>query len=208
MIAAVTARREIRSRQSGWAQALARQCTAMGITANRMSVWSLAAAGVASLALVLQRLVPGAVVVLCIAAAIGIGLRLLANMLDGMIADRTGATPSGALFNEIPDRISDSMILVCAGFAANATTLGVFAALMAVATAYIRLTATLVGVDAPFVGPMAKPRRMLLLAAALIASAIAPPLHGGILSGVLVVIGLGSLVTAARRARVIAAEMR
>ena len=38
-------------------------------------------------------------------AALGIQLRLLCNMLDGMVAVEHGrATPVGALYNDVPDR--------------------------------------------------------------------------------------------------------
>lgn len=47
-------------------------------------------------------------------------LRLLANMLDGMVAVEGGlGTPSGELFNEVPDRISDAAALICAGYAVH-----------------------------------------------------------------------------------------
>ena len=47
---------------------------------------------------------------MAIPALVGAGLillRLLANMLDGMVADESGeGGPLGSLYNEIPDRIS------------------------------------------------------------------------------------------------------
>ena len=51
-------------------------------------------------------------------AACCIQLRLLCNVLDGLLAIEGGLqTKSGAVFNELPDRLSDTVILVCAGYA-------------------------------------------------------------------------------------------
>src|SRR5699024_11766643 len=45
-------------------------------------------------------------------------LRLLLNMLDGMLAVEKGMhTPTGDLFNEVPDRIADLVLLAAAGYA-------------------------------------------------------------------------------------------
>jgi len=39
------------------------------------------------------------------------------NLLDGMVAIEGGLkTPAGELFNDVPDRISDPLILVGAGY--------------------------------------------------------------------------------------------
>jgi phosphatidylglycerophosphate synthase len=89
-------------------------------------------------------------------------LRLLANMLDGMVAIGRGeASALGALFNDVPDRVSDTAILVGVGIAATGGwALGLAAALAAMATAYVRLAGVSVGAPSDFGGPMAKPHRM------------------------------------------------
>ena len=49
-----------------------------------------------------------------------IQLRLAANMFDGMVAIETGkASPTGAIYNEIPDRVSDAAMFLGAGYAAG-----------------------------------------------------------------------------------------
>ncbi|HRD47506.1 MAG TPA: CDP-alcohol phosphatidyltransferase family protein, partial [Caulobacter sp.] len=54
-------------------------------------------------------------------AAVCIQLRLLANMLDGMVAVEHGrGGPSGPIWNELPDRIADGLFLVAAGYSAAA----------------------------------------------------------------------------------------
>jgi phosphatidylglycerophosphate synthase len=75
-----------------------------------------------------------------IAAAVCVQLRLLCNLLDGMVAIEGGkSTATGALFNEIPDRLADPLFLVPLGYASGYPWLGWLAALLAVLTAYIRV---------------------------------------------------------------------
>lgn len=50
--------------------------------------------------------------ILCIA---GIQLRLLCNLFDGMVAIEGGKKSDvGSLYNEFPDRIADSLLIVAA----------------------------------------------------------------------------------------------
>ena len=67
-------------------------------------------------------------------------LRLLANMLDGMVAIETGkASPAGAMYNEVPDSVSDAAMFLGAGYALGGQPpLGYIAALLAVFLAYLR----------------------------------------------------------------------
>ncbi len=97
-----------------------------------------------------------------LAAAALIQLRLLANMLDGMVAiESSQASPVGELYNEVPDRISDAATLIGLGYAAGGdVVLGYAAAGVAVFTAYIRAAGKVAGAAQAFCGPMAKPQRM------------------------------------------------
>ncbi len=144
------------------------------------------------------------------AAALFIALRLLANMLDGMVAVEHGrASPLGELFNEAPDRLADVVILVGAGFAQGSSIhLGYWAALLALSTAYVRALGNLMGVQGLFLGPQAKPHRMWLLTALLLYLALAPAgwQPEGLLRGGLWVICLGSALTLVRRLRRIVQE--
>jgi phosphatidylglycerophosphate synthase len=80
-------------------------------------------------------------------AAVGVQLRLLANMFDGMVAIETGRTSAvGELYNEVPDRVSDTAVLVGAGYAAGGCpVLGYVAALLAVFIAYVRAQGRVAG---------------------------------------------------------------
>jgi phosphatidylglycerophosphate synthase len=126
------------------------------------------------------------------------------------------ASRIGELYNEVPDRLADIVILVAAGFAiGGAPALGYQAALVAVVTAYLRALGNSVGVTGLFAGPMAKPQRMATITASCLYGACAPAeWPGGLSSDPLGAIGLalaliiaGGLLTALRRLRLIAAEL-
>jgi phosphatidylglycerophosphate synthase len=103
-------------------------------------------------------------------------LRLLANLLDGMVAIASGtASPLGEIFNEGPDRVSDAAVLVGLGYAAGGVAwLGWLAALLAVFTAYVRLLGKSAGAPSEFGGPMAKQQRMFSVTIISVVSAAAP----------------------------------
>jgi len=145
------ARRPVAARRSGWAIALAAWLARRGVRPNAISVGSLIAAVVAGACLLLAgRAEPAWRVALLILAAGLIQLRLLCNLLDGMVAIEGGlGTKRGPVFNELPDRLSDSIVLVCTGYfvgaPAWAPVLGWCAALLAVLTAYVRALAGSLG---------------------------------------------------------------
>ena len=88
--------------------------------------------------------------------ALFVQLRLMCNLLDGMVAVEGGKkTAIGDIFNEFPDRIADSVLLVTLGYAA----------LLAAFTAYIRVFGGSLGFEQKFLGPMAKQHRMAVLTA-------------------------------------------
>src|SRR5207245_4613587 len=111
-----------------------------------------------------------------LAAALLIQLRLLANMLDGMVAiECRRASPVGELFNEVPDRISDVATLIGAGYAAGGdVTLGYLAACVALFTAYVRAMGKAAGANQEFGGPMAKQQRMFIVTVIAVYCAVVP----------------------------------
>ena len=160
-----TNRRPLKSRSTGWAAAASRAVLATGLTANQVSFLGIVIAAVGAWAMVEGPTRP----ILFLAAAIAIQLRLLANMLDGMVAvEGARGGPTGAIWNEFPDRIEDSLFLVAAGYAAELPWLGWFCALLAAICAYVRLLGGTLGQPQDFGGPMAKPQRMALLTLAAI----------------------------------------
>jgi phosphatidylglycerophosphate synthase len=148
-----------------------------------------------------------------LAAAVLIQLRLLANMLDGMVAIEAGrASPLGELYNEVPDRVSDAATLIGAGYAPGGdVALGYGAACVALFTAYVRAMGKAAGAPQEFCGPMAKQQRMALITVLAVYCGLAPAawqLAWGLLAAGLAVIIVGSLVTAGRRLLRIAAHLR
>ena len=84
-------------------------------------------------------------------------------MLDGMVAVEGGRKSLyGPVYNELPDRIEDSLLLIAAGAAAgfDGLVFGMLAALLAAICAYVRLLGGTLGQPQDFVGPQAKPHRM------------------------------------------------
>lgn len=156
---------------------------------------------------------------LCWLAAAGlIQLRLLANMLDGMVAMASGRASSiGELYNEVPDRLSDSAILIGAGYAVGSLpALGYLAAIVALFVAYTRAIGASVGAGQSFHGPMAKPQRMFIITVACLYCGVLPhawqPMDVttgvGIVGAALAVIIVGGIITALRRLSFIVSILR
>ena len=112
-------------------------------------------------------------------AAVFIQLRLIANLLDGMVAVEGGkGGPTGELWNEAPDRVADAAIFIGAGFAAGGgALLGFGAALASVFVAYVRALGASVGAGQIFLGPQAKPHRMFAMTLVAVAMAAVPEMR-------------------------------
>ncbi|MGH9423216.1 MAG: CDP-alcohol phosphatidyltransferase family protein, partial [Thermoanaerobaculia bacterium] len=112
-------RRPLKTRERGWAKALASILVRWRVRPNVISVFSLVFALGAGAMLIASRDAEGMNrVLLLIAAAACIQLRLLCNMLDGMVAvEGKMASKTGDIFNELPDRIADPLIIVPVGYA-------------------------------------------------------------------------------------------
>ena len=208
-----TDRRPIATRQTAWAQVLARRICRTGLTPNAISGLSVVFAMGAGAALAVVPTVdrPDWRAALLVVSAVCIQLRLLCNLLDGMVAIEGGRrTPTGELWNEVPDRIADGAILIGVGLAAAAwpaaATLGWAATFAASLTAYIRALAKSVGLPGLFLGPMAKPQRMAAITIACLVEALLlamPGLvaEGVVLYGTLIVVLAGTVLTFIRRLR-------
>lgn len=198
-------RRPIAARHSGWAMATARLLARSGVTPNQISVLSVLFAAAGAGAFVTWPDWRG-----MLACALGILLRLLCNLFDGMVAVEAGrgATPIGALYNDVPDRLADSLFLVALGYVIGMPWLGWLAALLAVLTAYIRVLGGSLGPAQDFRGPMAKPHRMWLLGIALMPAALMPARAHAILLAAAAIIAAGSALTCVLRLRAIATQLR
>jgi phosphatidylglycerophosphate synthase len=215
MTATAAPRRELRTRQARWAGALARWLGARGVRPNAVSVTSVLFAALAGGSLWMAGWSAWRSAWLYVAAAAGIQLRLLCNMLDGMLAVEGGMKSAlGDIYNDLPDRIADALILIGAGYAVRdapwGVTLGWTAALLAVMTAYVRVLGGSLGAGQRFLGPMAKQHRMFVLTVACLVAAVeqAAGWPARAVWWALAIIVVGSLVTTVRRTVLIARELK
>ncbi len=200
-------RRPLESRGTSWAGAMTRALLKTPIQPNHVSMLGVVFAGLGAFAIAKA---PGSPW-LWLAAALCIQLRLLANMLDGLVAvEGQRGSPTGLLFNELPDRVEDSLFLIAAGYASGLDWLGWLAALLAALTAYVRAVGASLGQAQDFRGPMAKPHRMAALTLGALASlgvALAK-IDFPVMQVMLTIIAAGTVVTLWRRTVGIAAQMK
>lgn len=196
-------RRPIKTRSAGWAQGMSRGLVRIGLTPNLVSLIGIAFSAVAGGLLWCSPCREGGERALLLALAAGfIQLRLLCNMLDGLMAVECGLkSKTGDLFNEVPDRIEDIFILAGAGVAAGSPALGLVAATLAVLTAYVRALGGSLGIKQDFCGPMAKPHRMFVTTLGCLAAAGEVMFCSAryALRGALLIVVAGAVVTALRR---------
>ena len=208
-------RRPLKTRRRSAPRALAAALERNGVRPNHVSLAGVAFAVLAGAALIaLPRVSTTLQAGLLIAAAAAIQLRLLCNLLDGLLAVEGGLqSPTGELYNDVPDRFADVVVIVSAGYAITwdwGEPLGWAAAAAALLTAYVRVLGGALGARQHFLGPMAKPHRMAVLTAACLLSLVelgAAELEGRVLAGALVVVLAGSLATFARRLDLVAKEL-
>ncbi len=211
-------RRPLKTRGTAWAEGLARRLAGRYVSPDLISASSVVVALLGGALLCLSGLAePAGRAVTLVLAAVCIQLRLLANMLDGMIAvEHDRKSVFGPIWNELPDRIADIFFLAGAGYAAFGagyevgSALGWLCAVLAVLTAYVRELGRGLGLLADFCGPMAKPHRMFALTVACLISALEAlwGWRGETFMIALAVIALGCVVTVWRRTRHMAAGLR
>ena len=151
-------RRPLASRNTRWADACVRALARTPVTPNQISFLSVVMAAVAGLCLALSAELDGRLrIVALVGAALFCQLRLICNLLDGMLAVEAGrGGPDGPFWNEVPDRVADPLILVGAGYGAGLPELGWAAAALAIFTAYLRAFGQSLGQPADYRGPMAQ----------------------------------------------------
>ncbi len=198
-----------------WAHWLARRLAEADASPDLISAGSVAFAFLGATLLLLASLTASGAwrAPLLVGAAGCIQLRLICNLLDGMVAvEHSRGSTAGPIWNELPDRFSDVLLLAGAGYGAAgggvmfAVELGWVCAALALLTAYLRELGRGLGFAADFSGPMAKPQRMAVLTAGCLISAFEPlwGWRGQTLMIALFVIAVGTALTAARRTRTLA----
>jgi len=197
-------RRPVAARSNEQIKSLAARLAASRITPNQISLASLIFAAFAAWVLGWRDGIGDVLAILFIQ------LRLLCNVLDGLVAVEGGRkSVLGPLFNEFPDRISDSLILIAAGYACAMPAWGWLGALLAVLTAYVRLFGGAIGLAQDFRGPMAKQIRMHVISAGCafgFFESLLSHSHLGLRAAV-VVVAIGSAITCVTRTLAIARQM-
>ena len=173
-----TDRRPALARENKWVKGVATWCLEVGLRPNHVSILGM---GFAVLSAACLLLAPGenhrwGSAMLATAAAF-IPMRGLCNICDGLMAIEGGLkTKSGQVFNDLPDRFSDLLLLVAAGYSTGSIgwgcELGWAAGVMAVMTAYVRVLGGSSGAAQQFCGPMDKTRRMTVMAVACLLAAV------------------------------------
>lgn len=207
-------RRPIRSRNTSIAIKTARWLAYKTVRPNQISLLSILFSFFAALCLVSAPYLDSrSHPVIFITAAIFIILRLLCNLFDGMLAIEGGAArKSGEIYNDLPDRPSDVLILVAMGYATTlpwGITLGWLAAMLALMTAYVRLLGSIAGSKQYFIGPMAKQHRMAVVIIACFLNSLAEHYFysGYLFVFALSLICVGSLLTIVRRLQYILTDL-
>ena len=219
----LASRRSLKSRDTRWAHVLARWLARSGLTPNAISLLSVVCAGGAMACFMVAGDQTGNAGTLAawLGALVCIQLRLLCNLMDGMVAVEGGkGSPVGAIYNDAPDRVADVLILVGAGYSGagdpgvvklfQVIPLGWCCAVTAVWTAYIRVLGAALTGKHDFRGPMAKQHRMAVLCGGALIELI-QHLTGHERWGILIaltVIFVGGLWTCWRRLAVMAQAMR
>jgi phosphatidylglycerophosphate synthase len=203
-------RRPIQSRDTAWAKKISQFLAKKNISPNQISVFSIFPA----LLMFVICLFYKTNIFLSIVFLGMIQLRLLANLFDGMVAIEGGKKSDvGAIYNEFPDRISDTLFICAFAMMANQLLLGVIASLLAVMTAYIRLLGGSLSLKQTFVGPMAKQHRMFVLNLSLVILILEQLLIGNndiklTITMALWLIIIGGVLTCAHRLNVITKQLK
>ncbi len=203
-------RRPLTTRSAGWAKWLANLLVKYDVSPNFISLLSILPALIGAWLLACPNSPPHAWNTL-IAVAICVQLRLLCNMLDGMVAVEGGKQSNlGILYNEIPDRVADSLFIIALGYAVFEPWLGWLGALLAAKTAYIRVLGGANGLKQDFRGPLAKPHRMFVMTLGCLLGAAELHFNGSYHALVVTsyVITIGSGITCITRMLAIAKQLK
>jgi phosphatidylglycerophosphate synthase len=162
--AAKIERRPLASREWKFSIVLAQRLVQLGVSPNAISLFGLGAGIAGGLLFWFTSWGILTPFVWLLGAGL-VQLRLLCNLIDGMVAVQSGKmSPLGELYNEIPDRISDAATLIGLGYASGGIPwLGFLAGLLAVFVAYVRASLKVAGGPQDYCGPMAKPHRMFVV---------------------------------------------
>ncbi len=149
----------------------------------------------------------GAAPWLLLAVPVLAALRLILNLLDGMVARATGSMhPMGEMWNELGDRLADVLFIGGLAFAPEVDARLVLAAIAAaLLSSYAGITSRAAGASRQYGGVMSKPGRMVVLG---IAAPVTFVTGSWVwLTVAAIVILVGSLITLGQRVVAARAEL-
>ncbi|MFI5159092.1 MAG: CDP-alcohol phosphatidyltransferase family protein [Sphingobacteriales bacterium] len=193
-------RRPIASRDTSWARKAALMLANKNVSPNTISLFSIFFSILSFLAFYFDHRTGSNHILFMITAIVGIQGRLIMNLLDGMVAvEHSKKSVVGGLFNEVPDRISDTLTIFGVGLLVKNVQYGLdfayLAIILSVTTAYIRTLGASLGCGHTFIGPMAKQQRMALICLSCIIAIWYTP----VFYYMLIVMNMGLLITCYRR---------
>jgi CDP-diacylglycerol--glycerol-3-phosphate 3-phosphatidyltransferase len=181
-------------------QPVARRLAAGGVGADALTWAGLAFSSVAGAGFWLGR--DGAVWLLAVPSAAL--LRTAANALDGLVAVQAGSShPRGEVFNEVSDRVGDTVIFLPVMAVAGVPDPLVAASLScALITSFLGNAAKAAGGSRIYAGVMGKPDRMFVLGLGALVAFVADD-HAAVIEWSLWVVLVGSLATFLVRVRLV-----
>ncbi len=193
-------RREVTSRDTKFANRAALWLANMNISPNTISVLSIVFSVLTLISFYLDSVNYLNHLIAMVLAVVGVQGRLIMNLLDGMVAiEYNKKSLVGGLYNEVPDRISDTLIIFGAGLLVAKYKFGMdlayFAIILSAFTAYIRTLGASLNSPHFFSGPMAKQHRMALITISCVIGIWYLP----IFYFALIIMNVGLLITCARR---------
>lgn len=199
-----SSRRDIKTRNAAFAQLAAKKLAVRGISPNAISTASMGFSLLGLLAFYAARDSR----IFLLLAAVMIQLRLLCNLFDGMVAiEYNKKTKTGDLYNEVPDRVSDALLIMGAGIYSKDFPYGMDLAwasiFLATMTAYIRVFGAALVAKHFFLGPMSKQHRMFILT---LASVLGLFIYEAVYAALIVML-VGLVITNIRRLQKVAQEL-
>ena len=193
-------RREVTSRDTKFANRAALWLANMNISPNTISVLSIVFSVLTLISFYLDSVNYLNHLIAMVLAVVGVQGRLIMNLLDGMVAiEYNKKSLVGGLYNEVPDRISDTLIIFGTGLLVAKYKFGMdlayFAIILSAFTAYIRTLGASLNSPHLYSGPMAKQHRMALITI----SCVIGNWYLPIFYFALIIMNVGLLITCARR---------
>jgi CDP-diacylglycerol--glycerol-3-phosphate 3-phosphatidyltransferase/archaetidylinositol phosphate synthase len=182
---------------------MARTTADAGISPNTVSALSLVFAALSGLLFYYSGLEPGSGPLLVLAAGLMVALNSLLDAMDGVMARYLGtSSPKGDFLDHVIDRYADSFIICGIFFGGHVQwQIGVMTIVGVLITSYLGTQAQALNLGRYYGGIIGRADRLILIILATVVYAIYPaPFYGlSSLGWIILIIGVGSHITAFQR---------